>query len=232
MFSSTSSAMPRSRRLRTSIGLAAVSVAAASLAFSTPAMAAVSSTTVTPAGDSFQASLASGSADFTVGSTTVSCSNSGTSGAVPAAPDNNNPAGPVSSVLSTPTFTSCSTNVFLVGATSTANSTNGNWGVALQYDPAGSTGTMTIPAGGVVVQTSGLANCTITVSPSAAVTVQGTWVPGTATAAPQLQFSKVSVPVVVTGGFGCPTSATSSTFTANYSITDTTNSAAQIAVAS
>ncbi len=224
---SFSPATPRGLR-----ALATVGVAAAAALVASPAMAATSSTTVTPAGDAFSASLASGSkAAFSAGGVKVNCSSSSTDGQVPAAPDNANPAGAVTSTLSPASFTGCSTNIFLVSASAASNNTNGDWSIGLQYDPAGSTGTLTIPQGGVVITNSGLASCSTTVAPNGPVTLTGTLVPGTATSAPQLVFSNISVPISVTGGAFCPTSSTTGTFSATYDVTDTTDPTAQIAVA-
>jgi hypothetical protein len=229
MLSLTPATTPRNR-LR---ALWAVGIASAMVTLASPAMAATSSTTVTPAGDSFQASLTSGTtADFSLGTTTISCSSSVATGQVPAAPGNTNAAGPVNSTLSNPTFDTCSTNNLLLNASTSTNSANGAWGISLQYDPAGTTGTLTIPQGGVVVSISGIASCTATVAPNGPITVSGAWTPGTATSAPKLAFSSVAVPVTVTGGFFCPTSATSANFTASYDITDTTSATSQIAVTS
>ena len=86
---------------------------------------------------------------------------------------------------------------------------------------------MTVPAGGLVVKTTGLASCTVTTAPTAAADVGGTWANG---APPSLTFTNATVPVKVTGGFGCPTSATTSTFNAVYLVTDTTDAAQQITV--
>jgi hypothetical protein len=229
--------MSSTRRNLTRLAMAAAATSVACLALASPARAAASSTTVTPAGDSFQASLVSGvAATFTVGSVTVSCSESSAAGAVAAAPANHNDAGPVSSALDPPTFSNgssaCSTNVVFTTASTTTNSTNGPWGVSIQYDPAGSTATLTIPQGGVVTQTSGLASCTVTVAPDAATSVTGPWVPGTSTSLPVIDLSAgVSVPITVTGGSFCPTSATTATFSAQYAVADTTDSTQQITVA-
>jgi hypothetical protein len=221
-------------RPRWIIALAATGIVAGGLAAAAPASAAdPSSTTVTPAGDGFSSSLASGgSADFTVGSVTVSCSNSTDSGSVPAAPDNHNDAGAVSGPLAPPVFdngggAACSTNVVFTTATTT---TSGDWTLSLQYDPAGSTVTLGIPQGGVVTATSGLASCTVTVAPDGPADVSGTWVPGDGTNPPQLVFSNAPVPITVTGGFGCPTSSTSADFSATYLTTDSTDSTQQITV--
>jgi hypothetical protein len=215
------------RRLGACVGAASAALLLVT-GMSTSARAATSSTTVTPAGDGFQAALTSGStATFSVGTSSVTCSVSTTNGTVPAAPGNANAAGAVSSALTAPTFTNCTTNSVLFGATVTSNSTNGSWGVALQNDPAGSTGTMTVPQCGVVVTTTGLAACTITVAPSAAASVVGSWTNGSPS---QLTFSSVTIPVRVTGNLFCPTSVTSATLSAGYDITDTTDGTRQITV--
>jgi hypothetical protein len=231
--------IPRSRLIAGATTLAAATAAVVTgLVLAGPAHADTSSTTVTPAGDAFAAALAAGTtANFAVGSTTVSCTDSNAAGAVPAAPDNQNAAGPVTSTLQPPTFTSgssaCSTNVPFTTAATTTNATNGAWAVSIQFDPAGSTATMSIPAGGVVTQISGLASCTVTVSPDGPTSVAGAWVPGTDTTPPVLDFSAgVSVPIKVTGGGFCPTAATSATFTAKYTLTDTTDATHQITVGS
>jgi hypothetical protein len=189
-----------------------------------PAAAQVaSSTTAAPAGHAFTASLAAGSsAAFTVGAVSVTCDTSSTSGAVPEAPGNTNPEGPVTGPITAPEFSnagedSCPTNIFFTTATST---TSGDWTISLQFDPAGSTGTLTIPQGGLVAQISGLASCTITAAPTAAAGVVGVWAEGTP---PTLTFTEVAVPITVTGGFGCPTAATEALFSAAYEVVDTTD---------
>lgn len=214
------------------IGLAAIlGPALAAGAYGAPLAAAASSTTVTPAGANFRASLSTGTASFRVGSVSVDCNTSSTSGAVPAAPANTNPDGPISGPVTAPSFTNgsaaaCPTNVPLTTATST---TSGDWTISLQYDPAGSTGTLVIPTGGVVTKISGLASCTITVAPAGPAGVTGSWVRGTP---PVLDFGGgVSVPISVTGGLGCPTAATSATFSAVYRVDDTTDPDAPITVA-
>jgi hypothetical protein len=228
----------KSRLGRTLAGLvvtvATTSVACVALAG--PAQADTSSTTVTPAGDSFQAALVPGvSAAFEVGSTTVNCSESSASGQVPAAPDNSNPSGPVVSPLQPPTFANgadaCETNIPFTTAATTSNATNGPWSVSIQYDPAGSTASLVIPQSGVVTQVSGLASCTVTVAPDGPAVVSGPFIPATDTSPAVLDLSAgVSVPITVTGGWFCPTAATSATFSAQYSLTDTTDSTQQITV--
>ncbi|MER6201329.1 hypothetical protein ABT234_28670 [Streptomyces sp. NPDC001586] len=183
---------------------------------------AAGSTTVTPAGHAFQATL-TGKATLKAGSVTVSCTVSVSTGTVPAAPGNSNPAGPVSSPISAPTYSSCTANI--PGVTPTVT-TSGAWTVSMQ-DGSPITATMGLPVGGLVVKTTGLASCTVTAAPTAPANVGGSWANG---APSTLTFTNASVPVKVTGGFGCPTSATSSTFNAVYRVSDTTDPAQQITV--
>ncbi|MCH0539279.1 hypothetical protein I3F58_06840 [Streptomyces sp. MUM 203J] len=195
----------------------------ASAAAPTPsAPAAAGPTTVTPAGHGFTAAL-SGKATFKAGSVTVTCSVSSAGGSVPAAPGNHNPSGPVTSSITAPTFSSCSTSMWGVSATVT---TSGAWTVSMQHgSPV--VASFTVPAGGLVVQTSGLASCTVTAAPNGPAVAAGTWNNG---APSSLAFSGATVPIKVVGGFGCPTSATGSAFTATYTVTDTTDPAQQITV--
>ncbi|MEU2184759.1 hypothetical protein [Streptomyces thermolilacinus] len=208
-------------------GLAAVGalVFAGSTATAAPAAPALAgSTTVTPAGHGFKATL-SGKATFKAGTVTVTCSVSSSTGTVPAAPGNHNAAGPVSSAITPPTFSSCTTSMPGVSATVT---TSGAWTVSMQHgSPV--VASFAVPSGGLVVQTSGIASCTVTAAPTAPATTSGTWTNG---APSSLAFSNAQVPVKVVGGFGCPTSATSSSFSATYLVTDTTDPAQQITVTS
>lgn len=189
-----------------------------------PSPAAAESTTVTPAGDEYTAKLA-GEATFTAGSVTVTCTVSEASGRIPAAPDNHNDAGPVVSGTNAPTYDSCSTSLPGVEA---AVTTSGDWTVSMQ-NGAPSTAGLTMPTGGFVLKTSGLAECTVTAAPEAAATATGEWANGSPAT---LTFDAAAVPVKVEGGFGCPTSSTSSEFSATYEITDTTNPDADVAVTS
>ncbi|MGW7364083.1 hypothetical protein ACWGI8_11790 [Streptomyces sp. NPDC054841] len=184
---------------------------------------AADSTTVTPAGHAFTATL-SGKATLKAGSVTVTCSVSVSTGTVPAAPGNHNPAGPVSSPISAPTYSSCTSS--MPGVTPTVT-TSGAWTVSMQNGTP-ITATMTVPTGGLVVKTTGLATCTVVAAPTAAASVPGVWANGTP---PSLTFTNASVPVKITGGFGCPTSTTSSTFNAVYTVADSTDPAQQITVA-
>ncbi|MFD7839810.1 hypothetical protein [Streptomyces sp. NPDC059761] len=212
-------------RTRTALALGLAAAGALSVASVTATAAPAplaGSTTVTPAGHSFNATL-SGKATLKAGSVTVTCTVSVSTGTVPAAPGNQNASGPVSSPISPPTYSSCTSSIWGVTPTVT---TSGSWSVSMQ-NGSPITATMTVPVGGLVVQTSGLATCTVTAAPTAPANVGGAWVNG---APPSLTFTNASVPVTVTGGFGCPTSATSSVFNAVYKVTDTTDPAQQITV--
>ncbi|MFE5489169.1 hypothetical protein ACFQ8S_18220 [Streptomyces virginiae] len=212
-------------RTRTALALgtaAAGAIALASVTASAAPAPVAGSTTVTPAGHGFQAVL-SGKATLKAGSVTVTCTVSVSTGTVPAAPGNSNPAGPVSSPISPPTYSSCTSS--MPGVTPTVT-TSGAWAVSMQ-DGAPITATMTVPTGGLVVKTTGLASCTVTAAPTAPASVPGTWANGSPST---LTFTNASVPVKVTGGFGCPTSATASVFNAVYKVSDVTDPAQNITV--
>ncbi|WP_030771892.1 MULTISPECIES: hypothetical protein [unclassified Streptomyces] len=212
-------------RTRTALALGTAVAGAITLASVTASAAPLplaGSTTVTPAGHAFQATL-SGKATFKAGSVTVTCTASVATGSVPAAPGNTNPTGAVSSPMSAPTYSSCTSSMWGVTPTVT---TSGAWSVSMQ-NGAPITTTLGLPVGGLVVQTSGLASCTVTAAPTAPANAGGTWTNGSPST---LTFTNVSVPVTVTGGFGCPTSATTSIFNAVYKVTDTTDPAQQITV--
>ncbi|MER5934690.1 hypothetical protein [Streptomyces sp. NPDC002054] len=204
-------------------GALTLGAAAATAAPSPAPLPAAGSTTVTPAGHAFQATL-SGKATLKAGAVTVTCTVSVSTGTVPAAPGNHNPAGPVSSPISAPTYSSCTAS--LPGVTPTVT-TSGAWQVSMQHGSP-ITATMTVPTGGLVLKTTGLASCTVVTAPTAPANVPGTWTNGSPST---LTFTNASVPVKVTGGFGCPTSATSSTFNAVYKVADTTDPSQQITVA-
>ncbi|MFF4531761.1 hypothetical protein ACFY1P_21125 [Streptomyces sp. NPDC001407] len=191
------------------------------------------STTIAPAGHYFAATL-NGKATFQLGPVVVTCAVSGsqpTAGGgdannqIPAAPANHNDAGPVVSGLNSPTYSSCTTSQAGVSATVT---TSGAWSVAMQYGTP-TTATLTIPTGGLVVQTTGLVSCTVTAAPDAAANLAATFDNG---APSQLVVTDGPAPVKVTGGFGCPTATTSSLFNATYDITDATDPSSQITVSS
>ncbi|WP_030767660.1 hypothetical protein [Streptomyces sp. NRRL F-2664] len=212
-------------RTRTALALGTAAAGAMALASVTASAApapVAGSTTVTPAGHDFKAVL-SGKATLKAGSVTVTCTVSVSTGTVPAAPGNSNPAGPVSSPISPPTYSSCTSS--MPGVTPTVT-TSGAWAVSMQ-DGAPITATMSVPMGGLVVKTTGLASCTVTAAPTAPASVAGTWANGSPSS---LTFTNASVPVKVTGGFGCPTSATASVFNAVYKVSDVTDPAQNITV--
>lgn len=100
-------------RTRTALALGMAAAAALTVASATATAAPLplaGSTTVTPAGHAFKATL-SGKATLKAGSVTVTCSVSVSTGTVPAAPGNQNAAGPVSSPISPPTYSSCTSSV-------------------------------------------------------------------------------------------------------------------------
>ncbi|HEX5496063.1 MAG TPA: hypothetical protein VFX70_15955 [Mycobacteriales bacterium] len=210
-----------------------VGAGAAVVVLAVPAFAAASSTTVSPAGDNFTASLAPGTtADFTVGNITVSCNTSDTGGQIPLAPGNHNDAGPVTMPITTPTFANdpspCPTNEFFVDAT---NTTSGAWSIAIQFVPAdptdptsqpSATGTLSVPQGGVVTHTTGIV-CTVTVAPDAPTTITGTLHPASGSTPPQLVFSDAMIPIQVSTGAFCPSAQTAASFNATYDLLDTTD---------
>ncbi|MFE4874961.1 hypothetical protein [Streptomyces sp. NPDC056682] len=215
------------------LALLAPAAAAALVLGSTPASAesAAGPTTVAPAGHSFAAQL-TGQATFKAGSTTMTCTVSasvpttGTNNQIPAAPGNHNDAGQVSATINPPTFSGCSTSIGGVGVTAEANADNGSWSISVQNGAPIAAG-LTMPEGGFVLKTSGLASCTITASPTGPTTAPGTWTNGAPSA---LVIADAPVAATVTGGFFCPTGDQSATFSATYNITDTTDSAQQITV--
>jgi hypothetical protein len=185
-----------------------------------PALAAVlglsahaaSADSVTPTGP-FTAS--STNVSFKLGTATVTCTGSSTSGNA----QSSGSGQPISGSISNPTFTGCTVNAsgFRFSATCTSNSTNGSW--SLSASSGGAAG-LTIPQGGVHCTASVLGqNCTADSTPAGSATVSGTWSNTNSSAS----FSNQSVPVQTSGGFPCP-SATSTTFSATY----TTNPALTI----
>jgi hypothetical protein len=197
------------------------------------ALPAADSTTVAPAGHSFAAQL-TGQATFTAGSTTMTCNvsasvpDTGGNNQVPAAPGNHNDAGPVSAPINPPTFSDCSTSIGGVSVTASTNADKGSWSISAQNGAPVAAG-LTMPQGGFVLRTRGLASCTITASPTGPTTVPGTWTNG---APSSLAIANAPVAATVTGGFLCPTGDQNATFSATYNVTDTTDPAQQITVTS
>lgn len=179
---------------------------------------AASADNVSPTG-AFAASLCSGTrVTFTVGTATVTCTASTTSGnAQPSASGQ-----PICGPVSPPTFTNCTVSSFgfTFGATCTSNNTNGPWTLCASSN---GTSSLTVPQAGVVCTASILGQtCRATSTTGGAGTISGTW----SNASSSASFSNQPVPVVTSGGFPCP-SATSASFTAchhtNPSITISPN---------
>ncbi|MFC4376659.1 hypothetical protein ACFO5K_21415 [Nocardia halotolerans] len=154
---------------------------------------------------------------------TVTCNTSNATGAVPAAPGNTNASGPVSVPINAPTFSNCTTSMWGVGATIT---TSGSWGISAQ-NGATVTGSLAIPTGGMVIKTSGFASCTAVVAPTGPASIDGSWTNGSPS---KITLSNASAPIKVTGGFGCPTSATTGSVTATYTVNNTSNPSTPITV--
>ncbi|GAB3210626.1 hypothetical protein GCM10027294_29680 [Marinactinospora endophytica] len=93
--------------------------------------------------------------------------------------------------------------------------TSGTWGISAQHGSP-STVSFQIPQGGLEVQTSGLASCHAVTAPDGPASVAGDWTNGNP--ASTLVFAGDTVPVEVTGGFGCPTAATQGSFSATYQV--------------
>ncbi|MFB7877285.1 hypothetical protein ACFC06_18690 [Nocardia sp. NPDC056064] len=205
---------------RSALVTAGCAVAAAS--FGLGPAAAQSSTTVSPAGAAVQATN-QGSVKAVAGGVTITCTTSSATGSVPAAPNNTNPSGPVTVPINAPTFTGCSTSMWGVSATVT---TSGSWSITGQ-NGSPVAGSINVPTGGMVIQTSGLASCKVVVAPSAPATLAGTWTNGSPST---VQATNSPAPIKVTGGFGCPTSATTGTVTGTYKVTNTTTPSVPITV--
>jgi hypothetical protein len=196
----------------------------------TPAHAAPLATSVSPAGDHVSASLPpGGTLNVTLGGTTGTCTSStsnpsGNKNRIPTA-GNPNPSGAVSVKINPPATSGCDDG--LPGTTVTV-ATSGSWKVALQRRPSKVKATLTIPQGGAVITTSGLANCTGTVAPSGPTKVVGTWTNGSPST---ITITNESVPVVITGGGLCPTDTTLGFLTVTYQVRDTDHPGTNITVA-
>lgn len=205
-------------------------IVGASAAFCVLAPAAFA-TTVTPAGDHLSA--VSTNATFKLGSTTtVTCTNSTTSGSVPAATANSNPGGPVTTPITTPVFnnggtTPCHGSIVGIGANApvSTNSTNGSWTITLNGTGPTAVATLTIPKAGASTTVSLLGNtCSALIAPTAAAAVVGTWANGTNGGKPTITFTNVSIPVQTSGSGLCP-QGTSIQFSGTFTVSDTTSSA-------
>ncbi|GAA0436312.1 hypothetical protein [Streptomyces luteireticuli] len=225
----------RSRTLLATGSALAVALGLAGAGTATAARTAdATSTTVSPAGHFFAATL-NGTATFTAGSLVVTCSVSSSApdgssnhNQVPAAPGNVNPAGPVVSDLNAPTYSNCDVNL---PGIKVAIQTSGTWNVSMQ-NGSPIAATLTIPTGGFVLKSTGLATCTVTAAPTGSASFGTVFTNGDSSGPSKLTVTDAEVPVKVEGGIGCPTAARTSTFNTVYDITDTTDPSSQITVGS
>lgn len=207
-----------------------VGLVVAATAWFAAAPAHAQSTTVTTPGDNFSAALTSGTnVQLKVSTVTVTCNQSTTTGAVPAAPSNHNASGPVTGPISNPTFSNsgsaaCPTNI----SGSATTTTSGAWQISLQ-NGSPSTGTLIIPQNGVttVANIFGVV-CTAKVAPNGPISVTGTWTNGSGGTKSKVVFNATGLPTSVTGSILCPKGSAS--FSASYDISDTTTTSNLILV--
>lgn len=213
---------PRVSRLRKSIGylgaLAFVSVlgVGAHLALAD---------TVTTAGHNFTASN-SGNVTFKLGTVTVSCTGSSTSGTVPSPP--NNPTGsgvPVCGATSAPTFTGCT----VLGVATTITS-SGSWQICLANNSGSPQGTLKPPQHGVSATATIFGQHCTAVGPNlSGESLTGAWTNGSGSTKSKLVFSGGSLSVTTSGGAPCP-SATTVQISGTYNISDTTSPSTNVIV--
>lgn len=194
----------KATQIRITLGLAAVlgvGVLAVALGIGNHAAFADS---VSPTG-SFSAALCTGTkATFKLGTATVSCNVSNTSGTATTSASGQ----PICDPITAPTLSQCTVSAsgFSFAATCTAT---GTWDLCAS---SGGTSSLTIPKNGVTCTASILGQTCKTVSTTAgAATISGTWSNATSSAS----FANQSVPVVTSGGFPCP-SSNSAVFSAQY----------------
>ncbi|MGI5337789.1 hypothetical protein ACQEVS_10505 [Streptomyces sp. CA-181903] len=216
----------------TGAGTASAGTASGTTATGPARAADAASTTVTPAGHSFTAKL-NGKATFKAGSVTVTCTVSSSepsadsgNNRIPDAPGNHNASGPVSNNINPPTFSGCTTSMPGVRA---AVETSGTWTVAMQNgDPI--VATLGMPTAGFKLTTTGLASCTVTAAPTGPASLPAVFTNGDADNPSQITLTGAPAPVKVEGGFGCPTAAKTSAFSAVYDVTDVTDPASRVLV--
>ncbi|QIS12700.1 hypothetical protein [Nocardia arthritidis] len=200
------------------ITLAAVSCAATTVlvgAGAGPAQAAAGSTTVTPAGHNITA-VNQGPMTFSSGPVTGSCNTVSGTGAVPAAPGNANPSGPVSVPIQSISITDCTSNLTGVNI---AITTSGTWTVSAQ-NGSPIVGSLVIPQAGMTIQVTGLTNCTTVVAPDGPFSASGTFTNGSPST---VAISNVEVPVKTTGDPLCPTESPTGTVSGTLAFNDTTD---------
>ena len=194
----------KATQIRIALGLSAVlglGVLAMALGFGGQAAYADA---VSPTG-AFSAALCSGTkATFKLGTATVSCSVSSTSG-------NATTSGhgmPICGNITAPTLSSCTVSAagFSFAATCT---TSGTWNLCAS---SSGTSTLTIPQNGVSCTAHVLGQTCSAVSTTAgAFAANGTWT----NTGSKATFTNQNVPVVTSGGFPCPSSNTA-VFSASY----------------
>ena len=176
---------------------------------------------VSPRGDAFTAT--STSVTFIVDPVIVTCTRSSTSGRVPAA----GVCGPITA----PTFSGCTTNLNTSGTVVAT----GAWTLCVANTGGHPTGTLTVPRRGVSASVTIFGStCTATAAPDRPENVTGRFLNGrsampTANPPSTVVFTGVSVPISPGGSAGCPMNTTA-TFTATYTVKDTTHSSAAITV--
>ncbi|MFJ3876731.1 hypothetical protein ACIPW5_04650 [Streptomyces sp. NPDC090077] len=186
--------------------------------------AAPAGTSLAPAGHRFDA-VAGQPVTFDAGPISVTCARSSSTGnTLPAGSAATNPSGPVSLRIEPPVFQDCTTDAPGLRVSVETNEDHGPWELRLQYAASGTTGRLTMPAGGFVLRTSGLLSCTATAAPGAAASLPARWDPE----APALGLTAAPVPIRLEGGFFCPSSIASAAISAAYTVRDTTDPARRI----
>ena len=159
---------------------------------------------VSPTG-AFTASLCSGTkATFKLGTATVSCNVSSTTGNATSSASGQ----PICDAITAPTLSGCTVNAagFSFAATCT---TTGTWNLCAS---SGGTASLTIPQNAVACTARVFGQtCTATSTTAGSATIAGAWNNTTSSAG----FTSQSVPVATSGGFPCP-SANAAVFLAQY----------------
>jgi hypothetical protein len=159
---------------------------------------------VSPGGP-FTAALCSGTrATFRLGTATVSCTVSSTSGTATTSASGQ----PICGNITAPTLSGCTVNAgfFSFGASCT---TSGTWNLCASSSGAAN---LTIPQNGVSCTASVVGQtCRANSTTTAAATISGSWSNTSSSAT----FTNQGVSVVTSGGFPCP-SATSAVFSAQF----------------
>lgn len=170
---------------------------------------------VSPTG-AFSAALCSGtSVTFKLGTATVTCTASTSSGNAATSAHGQ----PICGNLSAPTLTGCTVKAagFSFAASCTAS---GTWNLCAS---SSGTSSLTIPQNGVACTAHPFgANCAATSTTAGAFAASGTWT----NTGSKATFTNQNVPVVTSGGFPCPSSSTavfSATYCTNPALTITAN---------